>query len=133
MSKQSDTITTINLSSQTIPATMSAPQSSEVHGKRLIPHVIDHVAKTDPLRECFSIPLSSNPQDGWRSISYGQYATAIDRLAHHIVEMSGVPQPKTFPTVAYIGTNDAVYLIFVIAAIKAGYKVSVITVTAALF
>ncbi|WQF79032.1 Putative AMP-dependent synthetase/ligase domain, phosphopantetheine binding ACP domain, AMP-binding [Colletotrichum destructivum] len=101
---------------------MSAPQSREAYGKRLIPHVIDDVAKTEPMRECFSLPLSSNPQDGWRGISYGQYATAIDRLAHHIVKTSGVPQPKSFPTVAYIGANDAVYLIFVVAAIKAGYK-----------
>ncbi|EFQ36630.1 male sterility protein [Colletotrichum graminicola M1.001] len=101
---------------------MSATEASEVYGKRLIPHVIDDAARNDPARECFSIPLSSNPRDGWRPVSYGQYAAAIDRLAHHIFKTSGAPEPKSFPTLAYIGANDATYLIFIVAAVKAGYK-----------
>ncbi|TLD19227.1 hypothetical protein PspLS_09919 [Pyricularia sp. CBS 133598] len=101
---------------------MPTPVSGEMYGKRLIPHVIDNIAQKDPQRECFSIPLSSNPEDGWKAVSYRQYATAIDRLAHHIVKTVGTPRPKTFPTLTYVGGNNAVYLIFVIAAIKAGYK-----------
>ncbi|KAH9434705.1 hypothetical protein MCOR02_003670 [Pyricularia oryzae] len=101
---------------------MSTPHSGEVYGRRLVPHVIDSIANRDPRRECFSIPRSSNPKDGWRAVSYGQYASAIDRLAHHVVKTSGAPHPKAFPTLAYVGENNAVYLIFVIAAVKAGYK-----------
>ncbi|TLS25159.1 hypothetical protein PpBr36_07938 [Pyricularia pennisetigena] len=95
---------------------MSTTPSGEIYGKRLIPHVIDDIAKADPKRECFSIPLSSHPEDGWKAVSYGQYATAIDRLAHHIIKTSGAPRPKTFPTLTYIGANNATYLIFAIAA-----------------
>ncbi|TLD10846.1 hypothetical protein PgNI_05171 [Pyricularia grisea] len=102
---------------------MATTQSGPEYGKRLLPHVIDCVAKTNPNRECFSTPLSSNPQDGWRAVTYGQYATAIDRLAHHIVKTSGTPEPGSFPTLTYIGINDPVYLVFVIAAVKAGYKI----------
>ncbi|KAK2003342.1 male sterility protein [Colletotrichum falcatum] len=101
---------------------MSATTASAAYGQRLIPHVIDDAARNDPARECFSIPLSSNPRDGWRPVSYGQYAAAIDRLAHHIVKTSGAPEPRSFPTLAYIGANDATYLIFVVAAVKTGYK-----------
>ncbi|KAI1383800.1 acetyl-CoA synthetase-like protein [Hypoxylon trugodes] len=92
------------------------------YGRRLAPHIIDGFAKTDPGREAFTIPRSSDPKDGWRSITFKEYANAINHSAHKIVEACGTPSPGSFPTIAYIGPNDARYIVILIAAIKAGYK-----------
>ncbi len=93
------------------------------YGHRLIPHVIDQKARDNPLGEAFSIPQTENPEDGWQQISWKEYANAIDHMARRIVGECGEPTPNTFPTVSYIGPNDARYVIFVVAAVKAGYKV----------
>lgn len=93
------------------------------YGKRLIPNVIDDFARSDPHRECFQIPKSSDPRDGWRVISWKDYAKAVDSCAHKIVETCGEAPLGKFPTIAYIGPNDGRYLVILVAAVKAGYKV----------
>ncbi|KAI1380798.1 nonribosomal peptide synthetase [Hypoxylon crocopeplum] len=90
-------------------------------GHRLIPHVIDEYARKEPQRECFSIPRSSNPKDGWRAVTFKEYANAINHISHMIVEKCGRPPANTIPALAYIGPNDARYVVLLIAAIKAGY------------
>lgn len=94
------------------------------YGRRLIPHVIDDLAKREPEREAFFIPRSSNPKDGWKAISFKEYANAVNRVAHRIIETCGTPRDGTFPTVAYIGPNDARYVVLLVGAVKAGYKVT---------
>ncbi|KAI1827661.1 hypothetical protein F4861DRAFT_329213 [Xylaria intraflava] len=91
-------------------------------GRRLIPHVIDEIARGQPDRECFSIPRSANPRDGARAVTFYDYANAINHTAHVILEKCGSPPVDSIPTIAYIGPNDVRYVVFVIAAIKAGYK-----------
>ncbi|KAI1268957.1 hypothetical protein F5Y18DRAFT_414912 [Xylariaceae sp. FL1019] len=91
-------------------------------GRRLLPHVVDDLASKKPNKECFSIPRSSDPKDGWRPITFSAYAAAIDHLSHSIIEQCGTPEPNTFPTLAYIGPNDARYVVLFIAAMKTGYK-----------
>ncbi|KAI1134702.1 acetyl-CoA synthetase-like protein [Hypoxylon sp. FL0543] len=98
--------------------------SSKPHyGRRLVPHIIDEIAKTDPGREAFSIPRSSDPKDGWKAVTFKEYANAINYNARKIVETCGTPSPGSFPTIAYIGPNDARYVVILVGAIKAGYKV----------
>ncbi|KUI54166.1 Carboxylic acid reductase [Cytospora mali] len=92
------------------------------YGKRLLPHIVDEVASKDPNRECIQIPWSSEPSDGWRTITWKDVANGINRCAHRIVELFGTPQEGSFPTIAYIGPNDARYVLMMIAASKAGYK-----------
>ncbi|KAI2468516.1 acetyl-CoA synthetase-like protein [Annulohypoxylon bovei var. microspora] len=92
------------------------------YGRRLIPHVIDGIAKDDPKKEAFSIPRSENPKDGWKVVTFKEYANAVNRVAHRIVEMCGAPSSGSFPTVAYIGPNDARYVVLLAGAMKAGYK-----------
>lgn len=94
------------------------------YGKRLVPNIIDQVASQDPDRECIQIPRSSVASDGWRIITWKDLANGVNRCAHKIVELFGKPEEGSFPTIAYIGVNDARYLILLIAASKAGYKVS---------
>ncbi|KAI0543188.1 hypothetical protein GGR58DRAFT_12902 [Xylaria digitata] len=91
-------------------------------GHRLIPHVIDELAQSQPDRECFSFPKSSNPRDGVRLVTFREYANAINHIAHVITQRCGFPAPDSIPTIAYIGPNDARYMIFLVAALKAGYK-----------
>ncbi|KXH65933.1 thioester reductase domain-containing protein [Colletotrichum salicis] len=102
---------------------MAQPQ----YGKRLIPQVLDEVAQSEPNREFFSVPRSSNPQDGWKPISYKQIANAVNRIAQRIIDKRGKPEPGSFPTLTYIGPNDARYMIIMIACIKAGYKALLIS------
>ncbi|KAI1747116.1 hypothetical protein F4782DRAFT_451716 [Xylaria castorea] len=92
------------------------------YGRRLLPHVVDDIAANEPERECFSIPRSSDPKDGWKIVTFKQYANAINHVARRIVDNCGVPPVDTFPTIAYIGPNDVRYIVLVLAAVKAGYK-----------
>ncbi|KAI1078021.1 nonribosomal peptide synthetase [Whalleya microplaca] len=92
-------------------------------GRRLVPHVIDEIANSDPQREAFSIPRShDDPKEGWRAISFKEYANAVNRVAHRIIETCGKPAAGSFPTIAYIGPNDARYVVLLVSAVKAGYK-----------
>lgn len=97
--------------------------SSNEYGRRLLPHVIDDIACKDPHREVFMSPRSSSPKDGWAITTFSTYANAINRCAHDIVNRYGKATHGEFPTIAYIGPQDARYLVIVVAAIKAGYKV----------
>lgn len=90
--------------------------------RRLMPHIIDRIAKEDPTREAFSVPRSENPKDGWKVVTFKDYANAVNRVAHRIVERCGTPPSGSFPTIAYIGPNDARYVVLLVGAIKAGYK-----------
>ncbi|KAI0442900.1 hypothetical protein F4803DRAFT_517210 [Xylaria telfairii] len=92
------------------------------YGRRLFPQVVDDVAARQPGRECFSIPRSTDPKDGWKVVTFKQYANAINHVSHRIIANCGVPPVDTFPTIAYIGPNDARYVVLVLAAVKAGYK-----------
>ncbi|KAI0870150.1 hypothetical protein GGS24DRAFT_122083 [Hypoxylon argillaceum] len=96
--------------------------SSNEYGRRLLPHVIDDIACKDPHREVFMSPRSSSPKDGWAITTFSTYANAINRCAHDIVNRYGKATHGEFPTIAYIGPQDARYLVIVVAAIKAGYK-----------
>ncbi|KAI0483912.1 hypothetical protein GGR56DRAFT_81 [Xylariaceae sp. FL0804] len=78
-------------------------------GHRLLPHIVDDLASTKPNQDCFSIPRSSEPKGGWEPVTFRSYATVVNFLAHHVVQKCGRPQSDAFPTLAYIGPNDARY------------------------
>ncbi|KAI0875903.1 hypothetical protein GGS24DRAFT_264456 [Hypoxylon argillaceum] len=99
----------------------------EDFGRRLLTQVIDDMAQKDPQREAFSIPRSSDPRDGWKPVTFKQYSKAINYVAHKIVANCGVPAVNTFPTIAYIGPNDARYVVVTLAAMKAGYQALLIS------
>lgn len=97
--------------------------ASPNYGHRLIVDIIDARAATTPDKEWLSVPRTSNPKDGWRTITYNQAANAVNLAAHKITNFSGPPDPpSSFPTVAYIGSNDARYFAFALGAVKAGYQ-----------
>lgn len=98
--------------------------ANPIYGRRTVPNAIDEVARSEPHREAFQIPRSDQPKDGWSVVTYGEYANAINLRAHAIVETCGRSSYDTFPTLAYIGPQDARYFVFLVAAVKAGYKVN---------
>lgn len=94
-----------------IPSIMPSQQNSIQYGRRLIPHIIDDFAESEPEREAFQVPRSSDPKDGWRAITWGGYANAVNHVARRIIDICGEPEKDAFPTIAYIGPNDARYVV----------------------
>ena len=98
--------------------TNGSARSGPPYGYRLIPHIVDGKAKTVPDQECFSVPRSCDPEDGWRAISWKQFANGVNHVAHMIIETCGTPAPGSFPTLAYIGPNDVRYALILLACVQ---------------
>jgi acyl-CoA synthetase (AMP-forming)/AMP-acid ligase II len=85
--------------------------SSELkYGRRLLPHILDHKASTDSEQEAFQLPRSTNPDDGWKSVTFKELANAVNHVARMLLDTFGKPQ-TSFPTIAYVGPNDARYIV----------------------
>lgn len=85
--------------------------ANNAKGKRLIPHVIDDLARREPQREWAQVPVSTDPKDGWRTVTFQAFANAINRCCLMLIEQAGEAPPGKFPTIAYIGPNDARYMV----------------------
>ncbi|RFN54485.1 linear gramicidin synthase subunit d [Fusarium flagelliforme] len=106
------------------PAPGGSPATlDKQHGKQYENHVlvklIEKIASEDPQRPFLSIPSSDNAQEGWKPVTFQQFNTAIDYLAH---SLSKISKTEEFPTIAYIGPSDLRYCIILFACIKAGFK-----------
>ena len=95
------------------------------HGRRLLPNLIDKLAHSNYSRPFVAIPESSEPEDGFIDVSFRQLATAIDRCSWWIEQRLG--RSEHFDTVGYLGPGDLRYTILMFAAVKTGYKVSIIS------
>ncbi|KAI0401682.1 acetyl-CoA synthetase-like protein [Xylaria palmicola] len=95
-------------------------QLSHASTERLIHLIPDELAEAVPEHPLFSFSKTENPRDGFRDVSARCFANAINRTAWWLEENLG--RPSDFETVAYIGSNDIRYLLFLFAAIKVGYK-----------
>lgn len=58
---------------------------------------------------------------GYRKITYKLMANAINGIAAWLTELFG--RSTTFETLAYFGSWDPRYIIIMLGAVKAGYKV----------
>lgn len=89
----------------------------------LIPHVLDHLAATNPDGLFAEYPISAvSYEEGYHSVTYKDFANAVNGLAHWIRDTLGEPQ-REYQVLAYMGPNDLRYPALVLAAIKAGYIV----------
>lgn len=104
-------------------ATRQPPKTS--HGHRLIPTQIDHLSSTTPSELFACIPRSTSLSDGYRDVTYRDFARGIDRAAAWIEERFGVEGKGLFGTLAYIGVFDLRYFLIMIGAAKVGFKVCV--------
>ncbi len=91
------------------------------YGRRLLPVLVDEIARNDPQRPFVSLPRSSNPEDGFEDVTYHSFANAINRAAWWLETKLGKSQ--NFEVLAYTGPSDIRYPIIAYAAVKAGYKV----------
>ncbi|KAL9077911.1 MAG: hypothetical protein Q9157_003178 [Trypethelium eluteriae] len=87
---------------------------------RLLPSLIDEIAFSDPSRIAFSYPLTLNPEDGFRDITFKELADIINRFSWWIEEKLG--RSNSFETLTYVGPTDQTYIVLIFAAIKTGYK-----------
>ncbi|KAM5348626.1 hypothetical protein ACJ41O_008450 [Fusarium nematophilum] len=89
-------------------------------GKRLLPSLVDEIAASDPDRIFYSVAKTTGPADGFQDINARTFARAVNRCSWHIEKHLG--RGHGFPTLAYIGPQDVVYAILVLACVKTGFK-----------
>lgn len=89
-------------------------------GRRLIPHVVDELAREEPDRVLYEFPTDNDVTLGFTKVTARRYANAVNRAAWLLHNELG--RGQGFPTIGYTGPQDIRYYIFVVAAVKAGYK-----------
>ena len=91
-------------------------------GKQLLNNVVDRTARVTPDLVYAELPRSSvDLSQGFRQVTYRQFANAIDGMAWWFRENLGLSE--TFETLTYIGPNDLRYNLLLLGAVKASYKV----------
>lgn len=95
--------------------------SATGYGQRLVPHIVDGEALSNPNRVVYMIPSGAKFSDGFRNVTVKQFADAVNRASFWMEGYIG--KSTSFETIGYSGPGDLRYFIFVIAAIKVGYKV----------
>ena len=89
----------------------------------ILVNIVDRKARHDPGGTYAEFPVSPTDFDeGYKNVSHAAFANAVNGAAWWLQTTLG--HSKDFETVAYIGPNDLRYNIFVLGAVKAGYKVN---------
>ncbi|KAL8782846.1 MAG: hypothetical protein Q9195_009553 [Heterodermia aff. obscurata] len=91
------------------------------YGRRLIPSIVDELATSSPGFLFAQVPKTSQFADGLIDVTIKDFASAIDHAAYWIESLVGKSDDSS--VIAYLGPNDLRYLIFAVAARKAGYQV----------
>ncbi|KAK6853907.1 hypothetical protein PG995_010719 [Apiospora arundinis] len=103
-------------------------------GRRLLPVIIDEIARQDPGRAWASLPVDDyDLEQGFEDVSYAAFANGINKLAHCITKALGpLPPPPAdgqatkdgaIDPIVYLGVPDIRYYMLIPAAAKAGRKV----------
>jgi len=91
--------------------------------KQLLNNIVDGMASTRPCALYAEVPcLPDSYRDGYRKITYGALANAVNGVAWLLKEKIG--ESRDHQTLSYIGPNDLAYVIMVLGACKAGFKVN---------
>lgn len=101
---------------------MSPQERTAQYGRRLIPILIDEAAQERPNDPFAFVAKSLNPEEGLQTVTYGQFANAINSCAWWLEEQVG--RSENFDTLAYFGRSSLTSCILMIAAIKTGHQVS---------
>ena len=93
-------------------------------GERLIPHVIDQLAESEPNEIWAAYPASFEAfkQGELTQITWKTLSNSINRLSWWLVDQLG--HGEHLETLCYVGPSDIRYFMFAVAACKTGYKVS---------
>jgi hypothetical protein len=92
------------------------------YGRRLIPPLIDNIARDNPNKVFASIPKSFDLTEGYIDVTYDAFSRAINRAAAFLEDRFG--KSTSFETLAYLGPLDIRYFVLICAVCKVGYKVS---------
>ncbi|KAI0973343.1 acetyl-CoA synthetase-like protein [Xylaria arbuscula] len=97
----------------------TAPEKQQ-YGRRLMPCVLDQLARTVPSKLFAAIPKTGDLLDGFQDVSVSEIARSVNFVAHWIEQRFG--RGENFETLAYIGIPDLRGVIVFCAAVKCGYK-----------
>lgn len=90
--------------------------------KQLLNNMIDGLANARPKALYAEVPISPTTYEaGYRKITYEDLANAVNAVAWWLHEELGPGQ--RFETLSYVGLNDFRYVVMLLGAVKAGYKV----------
>lgn len=90
--------------------------------KQLLNNIVDGLAHARPNALYAEVPISPTTYEaGYRKITYGDLANAVNAVAWWLREKLGPGQ--RFETLSYVGPNDFRYVVMLLGAVKAGYKV----------
>ncbi|KAI9794020.1 MAG: putative NRPS-like protein biosynthetic cluster [Peltula sp. TS41687] len=102
------------MSSQSTVRTGEIPIRPE-YGKRLLPQVVDEIARIDPDRIYASFPLSTDLSKGFHDVTFKKLAQAVNHLAWWLEARFG--RSTSSETVAYMGVPDLRAAVFFLAAV----------------
>lgn len=95
------------------------------YGRRLVPQVVDELAATAPDRVYAAIPKTSDVQDGYRDVTMAELSGCVNFMARWLEQRFG--KSETFETITYVGLSDLKGITILLAAIKVGFKVRLLT------
>lgn len=84
---------------------MSAPKD---YGRRLVVTIVDDMARDEPDRVVYSLPLTRNVADGFRDITAFELANAVNRTAWWLESKLG--KGLSFPTIGYMGPRKKLFI-----------------------
>jgi acyl-CoA synthetase (AMP-forming)/AMP-acid ligase II len=95
--------------------------TNEYAESKLLINIIEDKAKRMPDDTFMRYPGTDWEIQGYKSISWSQWARAIDKIAYWLdTNLGSLTESETF---AYFGPNDARYAFLIPASIKTGRKV----------
>ncbi|KAI4218683.1 MAG: hypothetical protein L6R36_008811 [Xanthoria steineri] len=97
-------------------ATPTAPK----YGQRLLPTLVDDLARDRPDKLFVLIPKSKDLQNGFHEVTYSTLAQSVNAVALWLERTVG--RSQQFETIAYIGAADLRYYLLALAAAKVGLK-----------
>ncbi|RYP71484.1 hypothetical protein DL771_004739 [Monosporascus sp. 5C6A] len=81
-----------------------APEAEPAYGQRLMPSVLDELAKTNPNKLYGAIPSTADVTEGFRDITVADVARCANFMASWIVGRFG--RSESFEALTYIGIQD---------------------------
>ncbi|KIW87610.1 uncharacterized protein Z519_11935 [Cladophialophora bantiana CBS 173.52] len=106
-----------------VPTAILEAEVASLPLPRLLLNLVSDRASTEPNKIWGSIPISSQTTGaGYEDISYRRFNYAIDRAAWWMHNVIGPHRLRPFEPLAYLGPPDTRYIVFSLAAIKAGFQ-----------
>jgi acyl-coenzyme A synthetase/AMP-(fatty) acid ligase len=94
---------------------------------QLLPQLVDEISEQEPDRLFCIHPVFQDSIDTWRHITFKDLSNAINRVAWWIDSKLSGNDKEEQQVLAYIGTNDIRYCAFVLACMKIGHVVSLMS------